>query len=105
MTAARPRYQCGSGGIDQVTSSVSRATSVSASPRSRAPANAATVSRTRASPIFRSVCCWLRAGTRSATSRRARASAELTEVVDVFMVVAISAAENPSTSKSTSAAR
>ena len=44
-------------------------------------------------------------GTLSAMTLRARARAEFTEVVEVFIVVAISAAEKPSTSGSTSAAR
>ena len=43
-----PWYQCGSGGIDQVTSSVSSATSASASPRSSASAYPVTISPQRA---------------------------------------------------------
>ena len=50
VTAAIPRYQCGSGGIDQVTSSVSSATSASASPLARGWHLAA--SRERQQPGF-----------------------------------------------------
>ncbi|GAA0659889.1 hypothetical protein GCM10010193_08420 [Kitasatospora atroaurantiaca] len=105
VTASMPWYQCASGGMDQVTSSVSSATRASASPRSNAEENAVTVSRRRASPIFRSVCCWLGDGTFSATSLRARARAEFTDVVEVSIMAAISAAEKPRTSNSSSAAR
>jgi hypothetical protein len=46
-----------------------------------------------------------RDGTFSATIRRARCSALFTDAVEVSIVLAISAAENPRTSKSSSAAR
>lgn len=46
-------------------------------------ANRVTSSRTRASSIVRSVCCWVWAGAFFATILRARASAEFTEVVEV----------------------
>jgi hypothetical protein len=45
LTASRPWYQCTSGGIDQVTSSLSRATSASASPFPNAAENPATICR------------------------------------------------------------
>jgi hypothetical protein len=54
---------------------------------------------------LRRVCCWLTAGPHLAMILRALASAEFTEVVDVPIIAAISAAEKPSTSNSSGAAR
>jgi hypothetical protein len=73
--------------------------------RSSAPENPLTISRSRASSSSRSVCCWVRAGTFSATTARARCRALFTEARDVRIIAAISAAEKPRTSNSSSAAR
>ena len=104
-TAARPRYHSAYGGIENSTSSASRATTASTSLRSHAAMNAATVARTWRSPTSRSTSCWLRSGSTALTDPRARASALVTDGTVVSRISAVSAAEKASTSRSTSTAR
>ena len=103
--ASRPWHQCAYGGIENVTSSVSRRRIASTSPAPSASANRSTSSRTRSSPSDRMVACWLRAGRRLSTAARARCSALFTEATVVSSVSATSRAEKPSTSRRTRTAR
>ena len=91
--------------MDQVASSVSMLTSVSASPRSMASAYRRTIARVRWSPSSRRADCWLRAGRRLCAAARARCSALFTDGTDVPSWLDISAAEKPMTSRRMSTAR
>ena len=75
------------------------------SPFSIASAYCRTRSLVRASPSVRRADCWLLAGPRAAIVTRARCRALVTDAADVPSWPAISAAEKPATSRSSSTAR
>ena len=91
--------------MDQVASSVSMLTRVSASPRSMASVYCCTICLVRWSPRSRRIDCWLRAGIPPCAVARARCSALFTAGTDVPSWLDISATEKPITSRSRSTAR